>query len=433
MKNFTVVILAGGEGKRMKSPTAKALYDLMGQPLIYYPLKEISKLKKSIKEVIIVTGHKAELVEAKVKKCCFKKTKVKFVYQAQRLGTANALDIAYKKASCQNILVLCTDTPLIRAKTLRKFMASFLRKELSCSVLTANMVSKNSLGVILKDERGKIKAIREKVSSSFKTERVGSSDFNEEVNSGIYCFKHKVLKSNMSRIKKDKVKKEYFLTDIVEILYERGERLDTYFLDNFEEISGINTQKDLWVAAKVMRYRLLEEFAALGVKILDPETTFIETGVKIGENTIIYPFTFIEKGVIIGNNCSLGPYIHLRGSSFIENNTQVGNFLEINRTRIGSKVKVKHFGYLGDAQIAEGVNIGAGTVVANYDGNLKQKTKIDKGAFIGSDTILVAPVKVGKGAITGAGSVVTRNVKANTIVVGVPAKKLKRKRKRDKK
>ncbi len=430
MENFTAIILAGGEGKRMKSTSAKALYDLMGQPLIYYPLKEALRLKKYIKEIIVVTGHEAALVEEKVRKCFLGKGKIKFVYQPQRLGTANALEIAYKKAKYQNTLVLCVDTPLIRAQTLRAFMLSFLKQKSSCSVLTADMVSENSLGVILKGEKGELRAIREKISSNFKAEKSGLKDISEEVNSGIYCFKRKALKKNIFRIKKNKVKNEYFLTDIVEILYKQGEKPDTYFLDNFEEISGINTQKDLWKAAKAMRYRLLEEFAASGVKIIDPETTFVETGVVIGKNTIIYPFTFIEKGVIIGSNCSLGPYIRLRGGSFIGNDTQVGNFLEINRTRIGRKVKVKHFGYLGDTQIAEGVNIGAGTVVANYDGKSKQKTKINKGAFIGSDTVLVAPVKVGEGAVTGAGSVVIKDIKPNTIVVGVPAKKLRKKGKR---
>ena len=430
MKNFTVVILAGGEGKRMKSTSAKALYDLAGQPLIYYPLKEVLRLKKRIKEIIVVTGHKAALVEEKVRKCFFPQVEIKFVYQLQRLGTANALEIAYKKAKHQNILVLCADTPLIRAQTLRMFMLSFLKKKLSCSVLIAHMASENSLGVVLKDEKGGLRAIREKNLLNSKAGKSGLGGIGEEVNSGIYCFKREALKKNISRIKKNKLKKEYFLTDIVEILYKQGQRLDTYFLDNFEEISGINTQKDLWAAAKIMRYRCMEQLAASGVKIIDPETTFIETGVVIGKNTTIYPFTFIEKGVIIGTNCFLGPYVRLRGGSQIGNDTQVGNFLEINRTQIGKKVKVKHFGYLGDTRIAEGVNIGAGTVVANYDGKSKQKTKIGKDAFIGSDTVLVAPVKVGRGAVTGAGSVVTKDIKPNTVVVGVPAKKLVRKGKR---
>ena len=423
MESFTVVILAGGKGERMKSTSPKALCDLLGQTLIYYPLKEVLKLKRCLKEIIVVVGYKAKEVVQEVKKSFSKKQKIKFVYQSKMLGTANALALAYKKIKHNNILVLCTDTPLISAETLKAFISSFLKKKLSCSMLTADVSDKNSLGVILRDKEGKVKGIREKITSG--SNRIRES-LSEEVNSGVYCFKKKTLGENLPRIKKNKRKKEYFLTDIVEILYSRGERLDAYFLDRAEEILGINNQKDLWKVNKLMRQKVLEELVAKGVKVIDPEATFVEAGVRIGKNTIIYPFTFIEKGAIIGNNCSLGPFVRIRGNSSIDDGTQVGNFLEINRTQVGKKVRIKHFGYLGDTRIADRVNIGAGTVVANYDGKSKQKTDIKEGAFIGSDTVLVAPIKVGKGAVTGAGSVVTKDVKPNTVVVGVPARKLKK-------
>ena len=423
MNRFTVVILAGGKGKRMRSTLPKALCNLLGRALILYPLGEVLKLKRYLKEVIVVVGYKAGEVRQEVKKSFSKKQKIKFVYQPKMLGTANALALAYKKIKHNNVLVLCTDTPLISAATLKAFTSSFLKKKLSCSILSADLSDENSLGVILRDKQGKVKGIREKVTLGSRRVR---GFLSEEVNSGIYCFKRKALGENLSRIKKNKRKKEYFLTDIVEILYSRGEKLDTYFLDRAEEILGINNQRDLWKVNKLMRQKMLEELVTKGVKVIDPEVTFVEAGVKIGKNTIIYPFTFIEKGAIIGNNCSLGPFVRIRGNSSIGDNTQVGNFLEINRTQVGKKVRIKHFGYLGDTRIADRVNIGAGTVVANYDGKSKQKTDIEEGAFIGSDTVLVAPIKVGKGAVTGAGSVVTKNVEPNTVVVGVPARKLKK-------
>ncbi len=429
MENFSVVILAGGEGKRMKSTFPKAVYDLIGSPLIFYPLKEVLQLKRYLKEIIVIVGHKGKMVEREVKKCFSAGAKIKFVYQPRRLGTANALAVAAKKIKHKNVLVLCADTSLIRAETLKAFISSFIRRRLSCSVITANEADDNSLGVIVRDKKGKLKAIQEKAKTALGSARGKNSRLtNQEVNSGIYCFKRQLLKQNLSLITKNKRKNEYFLTDIVEILYNQREKIDTYLLDSSGEIIGINTQKDLWKAAKIMRQRVLEELSQKGVKIIDPETTFIESGVTIGKNTLIYPFTFIEKGVIIGNNCSLGPYLRLRKGSSVGDNTQVGNFLEINRTQVGKKVRIKHFGYLGDTQIAEGVNIGAGTVVANYDGKSKQRTDIKKYAFIGCDTVLVAPVKVGRGAITGAGSVVTKNVEPNTVVVGVPARVLKKKR-----
>jgi len=425
MENFTVVILAGGKGKRMGSILPKALCNLLGQALILYPLKEVLKLKRYLKEIIVVVGYKAGEVRQEVKKSFPKNQKIKFVYQPKMLGTANALALAYKKIKHNNVLVLCTDTPLISAETLKAFISSFLKKKVSCSVLSADLCDENSLGVILRDKQGKVKGIKEKITLGYRRVR---GSFSEEVNSGIYCFKRKTLGQNLPRIKKNKRKKEYFLTDIVEILYSRGEKLDTYFLDRAEEILGINNQRDLWKVNKLMRQKVLEGLVAKGVRVIDPETTFVEAGVKIGKNTIIYPFTFIEKGAIIGNNCSLGPFVRIRGNSSIGDDAQVGNFLEINRTQVGKKVRIKHFGYLGDTRIADRVNIGAGTVVANYDGKSKQKTDIKEGAFIGSDTVLVAPVKVGKGAVTGAGSVVTKNVEPNTVVVGIPAKKLKKKR-----
>lgn len=425
MDNFTVVILAGGRGKRMNTTLPKALCDLLGQTLIYYPLKEALKLKKYLKEIIVVVGYKAKMVEEEVKKAFPNEVKIKFVYQSKMLGTANALDVAYKKIKSDNVLVLCTDTPLISFETLKAFISSFLAKKLVCSILTADLRDENSLGVILRDKKGGVKGIKEKIAFTSKTAKELTG---EEVNSGIYCFKRKTLKENLPKIKKNERKKEYFLTDIVEILYNQEERLGTYFLDRNDEILGINSQKDLWKVSKLMRQRVLEGLAAKGVKIIDPDTVFVEAGVKIGKNTIIYPFTFIEKGAIIGTNCSLGPFVRIRGNSSIGDSSQVGNFLEINRTQVGKKARIKHFGYLGDARIADKVNIGAGTVVANYDGKSKQKTDIEEGAFIGSDTILVAPIKVGKGAVTGAGSVVIKNVKPNTVVVGVPARVLKKKR-----
>jgi len=425
MKKFTAVILAGGEGKRMKSSLPKALCDLAGKPLIYYSLREVVKLKKYLKEIVVVTGYKAKLVEKAARQCLPAKTKIKFAYQSKLLGTANALSVAARKITQKNVLVLCVDTPLIRAQTLKSFVSDFLNKNLSCSLLTAKFTNENSLGVILRDEQGRLRAIREKVSLSRGAGKKGGT---EEVNSGIYCFKRDTLIKNLSRIKRNKKKKEYFLTDIIEILYNQNKKVKAYVLNKPEEISGVNTQGDLWGATKAMRYRALEALAASGVKIIDPDTTFVETGARIGKNTTIYPFTYIEKDAIIGSNCFLGPFIRIRGNSLIGDNTQAGNFLELNRTRVGKKVRIKHFGYLGDTQIAKGANIGAGTVVANYDGKRKRKTDIGEDTFIGCDTVLVAPVKVGKGAVTGAGSVVTKNVKPNTVVVGIPAKRLKKKR-----
>ncbi|MBU2473415.1 MAG: hypothetical protein KKG91_01625, partial [Candidatus Omnitrophica bacterium] len=286
--------------------------------------------------------------------------------------------------------------------------------------LTAVVKRENSLGTVLYDPQGNPKKIIEKI-------EIGSAaSIFQEINSGIYCFQRKALLKNLPEIKPNPRKKEYFLTDLIDLFYQQGEPLSSYRLADSYEIEGINSQEDLVLARKVMRQRIVNGFIQHQVRIIDAETVFIEQGVSIGKNTTIYPFTFIEKGVIIGRNCSLGPFLHLRQGTRIGDDTEVGNFLEINRCRVGNKVKIKHFGYLGDTVVEDKVNIGAGTVVANFDGKKKWKTKISQGSFIGSDTILVAPVKVGKNSRTGAGSVVTKDVKANTVVLGVPARLLKK-------
>lgn len=433
MKNFTAVILAAGKGKRMRLASPKVLEVLAGRPLIYYVLRELFKLKKYIKQIIIVVGHEGKKVKEEVEKyfstqdlALPSKVEIKFIYQVKILGTAKALQVVTPAIKYNNVLVVCGDTPLITSQTLSRFIAFYLRKKISACVLTTILKGKNTLGIIVRDEKGKLRAIKEKAVIAKRT--TYTQPLAEEINSGIYCFRRPALLKYLFKIKKNPKKKEYFLTDIVEIISKEGEEVESYFLDNSDEALGINTQKDLYVVESIMRERILDKLMKKGVRIIDPKTTFIDEGVKIGRNSVIYPFTFVEKDVIIGNNCSLGPFIHLRKGTSIKDNTHLGNFVEINRSRIGQRVKMGHFGYIGDAVVEDGVNIGAGTVTANFDGKKKWKTYIKKGSFIGSDTILVAPVKVGKGGVTGAGSVVTKDVKSNTVVAGVPARILKRKK-----
>ncbi|UCG34975.1 MAG: bifunctional N-acetylglucosamine-1-phosphate uridyltransferase/glucosamine-1-phosphate acetyltransferase [Candidatus Omnitrophota bacterium] len=400
----------------MKSSIPKVLHEVAGRPLVYHVLQQLVGLEKHIDQILVVVGYQAKLVEKEIKKHF---PGVQCIYQKKLLGTADALRCAKDKVSHDKVLILCGDAPLIRRSTLASLISS--KKKSSCCVVSACKDGKNSLGRIIRDSKGRVKAIREAI-------ELGAGANHREVNSGIYLFDRKILFSNLKKIEKNKKKGEYFLTDIIEILYGQGIPVDSYMLESDEEILGINTQKDLHLAEKIMRSRLLEQYIDKGVRIIDPETTFIEEGVKIGKNTVIFPFTFIEKGVIIGANCSLGPFIHVRGNSRINNDTHLGNYVEVNRSVIGKNVKMKHFGYLGDTAVEGDANIGAGTVVANFDGKRKHKTHIGKEAFIGSDTILVAPVKVGKKGATGAGSVVTKDVKAGTVVVGVPAKILKKRK-----
>ncbi|MCP4652736.1 MAG: bifunctional N-acetylglucosamine-1-phosphate uridyltransferase/glucosamine-1-phosphate acetyltransferase [Candidatus Omnitrophica bacterium] len=416
-KQFSAIVLAAGRGVRMKSSSPKVLNSIGDKPLIGHVLTQLVGLK-NIAQIIVVVGYKSEEVKKYVKGN-FKG--VEFAYQKSALGTAHAVICAKSKIKHQNVLVLCGDTPLITKETLSSFMSTYSKEKVPAALITARVGSENQLGVILRDTEDRVESICEKVDLKNKTH-------SDEVNSGIYAFNKKALLATLGKIKKNKKKGEYFLTDLINIYYQQGETIIDFSLKNSEEILGINNRIELTTAEGILRKRIINKHIDAGVRVLDPSNTYIASGVSIGKNSVIYPFTFIEKGVTIGSNCLLGPFLRLRKGTDIKDNTQLGNFVEVNRSHVGPAVTMKHFGYLGDTTVEEGVNIGAGAVVANYDGKKKHKTVIKRKSFIGCDTVLVAPVKVGEGAVTGAGSVVTKNVKPKETVAGVPAKCLKKRK-----
>jgi len=257
----------------------------------------------------------------------------------------------------------------------------------------------------------------------------------EEINVGAYCVKAKELFKMLGQVTNDNEKKEYYLTDIVSLMHDSDLKISSVVSDDAEEALGINSRIELAQAEKILARRTCHKFMRQGVTILDPETTFINPDAQIGRETIIRSHTVIEKDVKIGKNCSIGPFARIRSGSKIEDSVDIGNFGELARAKVGSGTRIKHFSYLGDVVIGKNVNIGAGTITANYDGKNKSLTQIKDGAFIGSGSILVAPVKIGKNAVTGAGSVITKNkdVPAGTVVAGVPAHILKGAKRRGKK
>jgi bifunctional UDP-N-acetylglucosamine pyrophosphorylase/glucosamine-1-phosphate N-acetyltransferase len=419
MKNFTAIVLAAGKGVRMKSNLPKVLHELNGKPLIGHVLGQLKKIK-AVKQVIVVTGYKANSVEAYIRKN-FKG--VNFARQQKLRGTADAVRCAANRIKYDNVLILCADAPLLTAETFFSLLSLYEKQSAKCAVISAHLEENNDLGRIIRDASGSIKAICEK-QDLIKYLSTGQS--LREVNSGIYAFDRCTLLENIARIKKNEKKGEYFFTDIIEILYQGDIPIESCLLSNNDEILGINSRKELLVAEKILNKRTIERLICDGVDIIDPQTTFIKNNVKIGKNTLIYPFTFIEKDVIIGSHCRLGPFIHLREGTRIDDNVSLGNFVEVCRSKVGKTTRIRHFSYIGYATIGTNVNIGAGTVVANYDGKNKNKTRIGNNAFIGSDSVLVAPINIGNSAVTGAGSVVRKNVGAKTVVVGVPAKFLKK-------
>ena len=417
MKDLRAIILAAGKGTRMKSETPKVLHPVCDKPILQYVL-DITQSIGSLKTCVVL-GHKSSLVKNYLGK------NMATVIQKKLLGTADAVRCA--QPALRNyrgqVLILCGDTPLLKKETVRALIAKHKRTNADCTFLTAVVEKPSGYGRIIRGDGRKAMAIREEKDASEYEKNIA------EINVGVYCFNSDVLFENLKEIKVNEKKKEFYLTDIIEILSGKGLRVETLETDDYREGLGINSREDLAIAESVLRQRILSDFMLQGVTIIDPQTTSIDANVRIGQDTVIRPFTVIENNVRIGKNCSIGPFTHLRPGTRIGNGVEVGNFAEVSRTRLGNNSRMKHFSFLGDAEVGSNVNIGAGVVTANYDGKNKNKTQILDQAFIGSDSILVAPVRIGKKAMTGAGCVVTKGkrVPDGRIIVGVPGKILDKK------
>jgi bifunctional UDP-N-acetylglucosamine pyrophosphorylase/glucosamine-1-phosphate N-acetyltransferase len=273
-------------------------------------------------------------------------------------------------------------------------------------------------GRIIRGDKGTAVAIRE------EKDATGIEKDIEEINVGVYCCRSKELFRALREIKINRKKKEFYLTDIIEWFYENGFKVGTVETEDPMEGLGINTREDLAVAQSVLRRRVLRDFMLQGVTIVDPQTTYIDSTAKIGSDTVIHPFTVIEPHVKIGSHCQIGPFARIRSGTKIDDKVEIGNFTEISRSKVGSGTFMKHFSYLGDAFVGTNVNIGAGMVTANFDGQNKHSTKIAHGAFVGSDAVLIAPARIGKNSVVGAGSVVPKGktIPDGSVAVGVPAK-----------
>lgn len=420
MKDIRAIILAAGEGTRMKSSRSKVLHQLFGKSIIEYGVDAVRK--SGIREVHVVAGSNRQPLKALLG------DHVNIVFQRERLGTGNAVERVYPllKGFAGDLLVLAGDAPLIRAETLRQFRKQHAKGKAHASILTAELENPQGYGRILRDAENNVLGIREELDATPEEKQV------REVNSSIYFFKSRELFEALKKIEPANRKGEYYLTDVIELFRKRSLIVKAYALARGKELLGINTRKDLAMAAKEVGRRNIEFQMAKGVTVVSPDTTYIESGVAIGPDTVIYPFTYIERDVKIGKNCRIGPFCKIRSGSRIKDGAVIGSFVEVVRSSVGENSLVKHLTYLGDATIGRDVNIGAGTVTANFDGKKKYRTRVGDKAFIGCDTVLIAPVSVGKGAKTGAGSVIPKrcNVPAKATVVGVPARLLERKRHR---
>ncbi|HCL90996.1 MAG TPA: bifunctional UDP-N-acetylglucosamine diphosphorylase/glucosamine-1-phosphate N-acetyltransferase GlmU [Candidatus Atribacteria bacterium] len=438
MNDTAVIIMAAGKGKRMKSNLPKVLHNLAGKPILNYVLDTVDQLEA--KRKLLIVGYKSDKIRELVG------DKIEYVEQKEQLGTAHAV-LQTKKLLSDfkgDVLILSGDVPFLTVKTIKKLLKHHQTNNFCCTLASTILKNPKGYGRIIRDKKGEIKGIIEEVDLSADRKTI------TEINSGIYCFNKDKLFRALEKITPDNKQGEYYLTDTVEILLKEGLTVGNIIVKNYSEILGINSRLDLADTSRKVYQKTLQDLMLQGVTIIDPSSTFIEQGVKIGQDTIIYPFTIIEKDTKIEESClvgpyshlidanigkgvrvwasiiesstvkegaNIGPYAHLRPETVVEKGAKIGNFVELKKTVMGEGSKASHLTYLGDATIGKKVNIGAGTITCNYDGEKKHKTIIKNGVFIGSNNSLVAPVKLGKDSYTGAGSTITRDVPAGNLAI----------------
>ncbi|HLD36922.1 MAG TPA: NTP transferase domain-containing protein [Planctomycetota bacterium] len=414
---IAAVVLAAGKGTRMDSDRPKVLHEICGQPLLYYTLKALKELVE-LEKTYVVVGHERDKVRD-----VFKSEDVQWINQDQLNGSGDALARTRSFLEGFNglILVLCGDTPLMSADLLKKLIQAHLDSSSGtcATILTCELDNPAVYGRIVRDKKGNVKGIVEAKEATEKQKKI------KEINSGTYVFSNAVFMA-LAKVKPNPVNGEYYLTKVIDILVKEGKRIKGFLAERPLECLGVNTQDELNTAGSIMRQRIINDFIKGGVRVVAPDNTYIEEGVTIGKDTVVYPFTVIHSNVVIGSGCEVGPFSHLRSGTVLDDHAEIGNFTEAKKTRLGKRSKAKHLSYLGDAIIGANVNIGAGTITANYDGVRKEQTVIGDGASTGSGTILVAPVKMGKNSRTGAGAVVTKgdDVANGETVVGIPARKI---------
>ena len=398
------VILAAGKGTRMKSNLPKVLHEILGKALVGYVLDSVKHITN---ENFVIVGHHAEEVEKYV---ISHYENAKTVLQSPQLGTGHAVSMVCPMLENYSgqVLILCGDTPLITEDTLKKFVEYHKENKSDITVMSAIFENPTNYGRIIRDAENSLKCIVEEKDATLEQKAI------KEVNAGIYCINWAKVKSAFSQLTSNNAQGEYYLTDIIEWGKKNGLSVNAYIMENNIETFGINSRVQLAEALKLLQKRINEKHMINGVTIVDPETTYISADTEIGQDTIIYPSTYIEGENKIGSNCKIGPMAHLRGGVEIGDYCKIGNFVEVKKAKIASHTNAGHLSYIGDSEIGSYVNIGAGTITANYNPltKVKSKTVLEDNVKIGSNTVLVAPVKVEEGANVGALSVITKNIPA---------------------
>lgn len=431
MSNRYAIILAAGQGTRMKSKLYKVLHPVCGKPMVQHVVDHVKSL--NINEIMTIVGHGAEKVKAQLGESSL------YALQEEQLGTAHAVQQAKEMLAGKEgtTIVVCGDTPLIKGETMEALFRHHEETSAKATILTARAADPTGYGRIIRNDQARVERIVEHKDATEEERTIN------EINTGTYCFDNKALFEALNNVGNNNVQGEYYLPDVIEILKAQGETVSAYVTSSFEETLGVNDRVALAEAERIMRKRINEGHMRNGVTLIDPANTYIGPDVTIGSDSIVYPGTIISGETVIGTECvigpnseisnceignetvvrqssafnskigsevNIGPYAHIRPQSEIDDQVKIGNFVEIKKAVFGKGSKASHLSYIGDAEVGRDVNIGCGTITVNYDGKNKFLTKIEDGAFIGCNSNLVAPVTVGKGAYVAAGSTITDDV-----------------------
>ena len=438
MTNIYAVVLAAGQGTRMKSKLYKVLHPVCGKPMVEHVIDHIGSL--DVERVVTVVGHGAELVQETLG------NKSEYVLQAEQLGTAHAVQQAEPilKDLAGTTLVVCGDTPLIRPETMQALLDHHASENAKATILTAVTDNPTGYGRILRNEDGQVSQIVEQKDATQEQQLV------KEINTGTYCFDNEALFEALKQVKNENAQGEYYLPDVIEILQKQGEIVAAHVTDSFDETLGVNDRFALSQAEELMRARINERHMRNGVTIINPATTHISADAIIGSDSVILPGVIIEGKTVIGEDCKIGPnshivdskignattihssvvlnsqvgdetavgpFAHLRPESSLGNHVKIGNFVEVKKSTLGDDTKVSHLSYIGDAEVGSNVNIGCGSITVNYDGKNKYQTIIEDDVFIGCNSNLVAPVTLKKGSFIAAGSTITKEVPEDALAI----------------
>jgi bifunctional UDP-N-acetylglucosamine pyrophosphorylase/glucosamine-1-phosphate N-acetyltransferase len=429
------IVLAAGEGTRMKSKKPKVVHSICGKPLILHVLDAASQA--GVDKNVVIVGHGKKQV-----KDCAKGEGTHFVEQPIHSKAPYGTGFAVMQATDyikddDTVVILCGDTPLIESNTIERLIQFHKTKKNHATVLTANLEDPSGYGRILKKDNGDVKKIVEQKDANEEEKTIN------EINSGFYCFSGRELKLGLEKITNENLQNEYYLTDVIEVLSDEGYNVAALTFDDPSQLYGINSREQLSQAEGIMRIKINKKHMENGVSFINPESTYIDSSVIIGKDTLVYPNVYLEKNTIIGEDCiirsnsrivdsviedsvdieaslieksyvgsnsHIGPFAHLRPESKLGNNVKIGNFVEVKKSTIKDNSKAGHLAYIGDADIGESVNIGCGVIFVNYNGQEKFRSLVHDNAFIGSNANIVAPVEVGKWGYVAAGSTITKDV-----------------------